>query len=66
MLEMTVSLDCECGGPDCTLSVELEFLEAANSQRASIIKLVVESCEVGPSPTDELVEVHDGYSLYER
>ena len=56
---------CECLSFDCNETIEMtveEALSIMSRDRKSVI--ITSECPHGPEPTDKLMEVKDGYSLY--
>lgn len=58
-------LVCECNSVNCSKTVDIPVatFDATRLARAVII---VDGCETGPEPTDELIEKREGYSIYEE
>lgn len=54
---------CECESFDCSLIVMIDEKDVENVLRPGLV-VIVDGCEIGPNPSDVLLEKHDGYSLY--
>ena len=55
---------CECNSFECTKTIELPAEEAQAILLLGDVFVIVDDCEIGPSPTDILHEAREGYTLY--
>jgi len=60
----TIHMLCECDSSDCNLKVEISVKEAHEIIKRNNLILIVDGCQIGPEPTDELKEKRKGYALY--
>ncbi len=62
----TVNWICECNSWDCPLRIDLPLDVAMDLGGRDDIVAIVDGCQHGPDPTDELIEKREGYSLYRK
>lgn len=63
-INMTIDQHCECQSWSCDLQVAIPFEDAMEIKGRRSVVIIVDGCKHRAEPTDTLLEVRDGYSLY--
>lgn len=62
----TTNLVCECGDPECGLSVRVTVDTLKNITDIAGAIVIVDDCTRGPQVEDKLSSSEDGYTVYIR
>lgn len=55
---------CECDNFDCDKKVKISMSEMAARIQYRDLYIIVDGCNIGPGPNDELVSNGNGYKTY--
>ncbi len=62
----TINVICECGDPECKLSVRLSVDLVQEITTVAGATVIIDECVTGPKATDTLSSEGDGYTVYIR